>query len=171
MEEEIWKDVPNYEGLYEVSSLGRCMNKHGRIKKAQPCNGYLKLILTKDFAHRKFGVHQLVAMAFLGHTPCGFNTVVNHIDHNRSNNNIRNLEVVTMRYNLFTRRKARESTSKYVGVRRTANKKKWAAYITIRGKFEYLGVFVNEEDASAAYNLIADILNDTPKSSAKSVQE
>lgn len=82
---EIWKPVVGFEGLYEVSSLGRVRSlpklinvnggrwtKPGRLlKTALGSNGYIKVTLTKDRRETTFSVHVLVAEAFIGPRPDG----------------------------------------------------------------------------------------------------
>ena len=72
MEEEIWKPIKDYEGLYEVSNLGRVksLNYRGtgkeKILKNSECNnGYLLIGLVKNGKLKTFYVHRLVAEAFI----------------------------------------------------------------------------------------------------------
>ena len=157
---EIWKDVEDYEGMYQVSNLGRVKslarkssaghNLQEKIRKT-PINthGYSSVVLCKDGSKKTEAVHQLVAVAFLNHEPCGFNLVVNHIDFNKTNNNVNNLEIVTTREN--TNRKHVKSSSKYTGVSWYKPSSKWKATIGINGKQEHLGYFKCEIAASRAY--------------------
>lgn len=162
--EEIWKDIPNYEGEYQVSNLGR-VKSLGRIVKSRLINRHtedkiLKQHITKDGYpsislggknRTKKSIHQLVAMAFLGHIPNGLAMQVNHIDGNPLNNNLSNLEVVTARYNTADAFLRKNTTSKYTGVHWKANKQKWRAVIGIGKKKYQLGYFINEIDAANAY--------------------
>jgi hypothetical protein len=156
MKKEIWKDIIGYEGLYQVSNLGRVKSlgndksKKEKILKIRiGTKGYFIANIRKDKKSKAIDVHQLVAIAFLNHTPCGFKLVVNHIDFNKQNNNVDNLEIITHREN--TNRKHIESTSKYVGVYLDKCSGKWASAIRINGKKKYLGRFENEQEASRAY--------------------
>lgn len=74
--EEIWKDIPGYEGYYEISNLGRIrccerIDKIGRHKKSKilkpykQYDGYLKICLHKDCKQEKIMVHRLVAQTFI----------------------------------------------------------------------------------------------------------
>lgn len=99
---EIWKDIPNYEGLYQISSLGRVKSlnynrtKQEKIlKQAKDYDGYHLVSLSKNGKHLTMKVHRLVAQAFLGNS----NLQINHIDENKSNNKISNLEYCTPSYN------------------------------------------------------------------------
>ena len=96
---EIWKDIPGYEGKYFVSSLGRLRNQDGRIMKPMLCtNGYLSACLWLHNKQRKMLIHRLVAEAFLANEH-GYSDV-NHIDEDKTNNEVTNLEWCTHRYNM-----------------------------------------------------------------------
>ena len=148
--EEVWKEVPGYEN-YMASSRGRMksikFNKERLLKQALMKNGYLKVNLCKEGKQKNFKVHVLVAMAFLGHTPCGHKIVVDHVDGNRLNNNLNNLRLVTQRENLSRQ----GGSSEHTGVNWCKHVKKWRAYIYTDGKLKHLGYFTNEVEASEAY--------------------
>lgn len=96
---EVWKDVKGYEGLYQVSSEGRVVsNKRpgtsgGMKKLTENQDGYLRVKLCKDSDNRRYMVHRLVYEAFVGPIPDGLE--INHIDENKKNNSIQNLEAVS----------------------------------------------------------------------------
>lgn len=113
---EIWKDIPNYEGIYQVSNLGRIRsldryykirNSSGTIhynfckgkilKISKDINGYLHITLYKDANRKIFRVHQLVALCFIENPEN--KPQVNHIDGNKENNRADNLEYCTIREN------------------------------------------------------------------------
>jgi len=98
---ELWKNVVDYEGKYEVSNLGRVrslLDCHGNslsepriLKDAQNNRGYHKITLCKDGIPKQFLVHRLVAIAFIG-PPENDEMTVDHIDNtNKSNNHLSNL--------------------------------------------------------------------------------
>lgn len=91
---EHWKPVKGYEGLYEVSDLGRVRNKKGKILKASTgSNGYKILQLCKNSIVKNKKVHRIELEAF---KPKPFkNAVVDHIDGDKQNNKLANLEWVT----------------------------------------------------------------------------
>lgn len=97
---EIWKDIEGYEDLYEVSDEGRVRNKKtGRIlKPGKDSCGYPQVILCKDGTTRSFSVHRLVAKAFIPNPDN--KPEVDHIDKNRSNNNVDNLRWVNHQENI-----------------------------------------------------------------------
>jgi hypothetical protein len=111
MQEEIWKDIPNYEGCYQVSNLARVKSLARRNGKRVVVEKILRTFLTESRKYisvslslngklKLFSVHQLVAMAFLNHKPNGNTLVVDHIDGDKLNNNLSNLRVITHSQNL-----------------------------------------------------------------------
>lgn len=96
---EEWREVPGYEGLYEVSDLGRVKNiKTGRIlSSAEAGNGYIVVNLSKNGIAKTVNIHRLVAEVFIPNPqnfPC-----VNHKDETPTNNAVGNLEWCTYEYN------------------------------------------------------------------------
>lgn len=102
MEQEIWKSIKGYEGLYEVSNLGRIKSLwYGREKILKPYknkDGYLQVILSKNGKVKNFRVHRLVAEAFIPN-PMGL-PEINHLDENKANNVINNIEWCDRNYNI-----------------------------------------------------------------------
>jgi hypothetical protein len=93
---EVWKPVPNYEGLYEVSNIGkvRSVYRYKRVLKPMISNsGYERVDLFKDKNRKQFSVHRLVAMAFVDNPDK--KPFVNHKDENKLNNSAENLEWVS----------------------------------------------------------------------------
>lgn len=161
---EIWKDVPGYEGLYKVSNLGNVkslerksfmlINNCERIYKEkirkQVINkrGYYTVNFTKENYIKNFTVHQLVAMAFLNHIPCGLDLVIDHIDENKLNNKLENLQIITQRENAHKYYKEQKCESKYVGVTLDKKTNRWRARMHINGIREHLGMFKTEIEAN-----------------------
>ena len=102
---EIFKDIAGYEGLYQVSNLGRVKSlnygRTGKEKLLQPKlnnRNYWMIQLSKNGVSKKYLLHRLVAQTFL---PNPNNLpVVNHIDENKNNNYASNLEWCTQQYNV-----------------------------------------------------------------------
>lgn len=107
--EEIWKPIEGYEGFYEVSNLGRVRslwfrNNHSLVKRNKIMSatdnghGYLIVGLNKEAKRKNYYVHRLVAKAFI---PNPDNLpVIDHIDHDRSNNAVTNLQWLTQKDNI-----------------------------------------------------------------------
>ena len=95
---EIWKDIPNYEGLYQVSNLGRVKslgnksnhNKSIIMKLTYTKKGYLQVRFCKNYKKTTHRVHRLVAETFIDN-PNNYKEV-NHINGNKSDNRVCNLE-------------------------------------------------------------------------------
>lgn len=105
---EIWKDVKNYEGLYQVSNLGNIKSldrivetknrknylRKGKVqKKSVNSFGYETVGFTVDSKTKIYRVHRLVALSFIENTEN--KPQINHIDGNKTNNNVNNLEWCT----------------------------------------------------------------------------
>lgn len=105
---EIWKDIKEYEGLYQISNLGNVKSlpkmvgfrkrKEKILKTYYDKNGYVKVILCKENKTRFLSVHRLMAEAFIPN-PNNF-PQINHKDENKQNNNLENLEWCTCKYNI-----------------------------------------------------------------------
>lgn len=108
---ELWKDIPNFEGLYQVSNLGniKSLNRkvNGRWGKTKvkekiliPANdkdGYKIVTLCKNGKQKTFKIHRIVAEIFLDN-PNSYKCI-NHKDENKQNNCVENLEWCTFKYN------------------------------------------------------------------------
>lgn len=97
---EIWKSIKGYENLYEVSNIGNVRNKKNKVLKVKNINsnGYYRVELWKKNKKRNVLIHRLVAETFipnLNNLPC-----INHIDMNRKNNCVSNLEWCTQKMNM-----------------------------------------------------------------------
>lgn len=110
---EEWRDIKDYDGLYQISNLGRvknlekkCLSKNGEysrthkekiLKGSKDKDGYLHICLTKNKKEHSRRIHRLVAQAFLpnpNNLPC-----VNHKNEIKTDNRVENLEWCTVAYN------------------------------------------------------------------------
>lgn len=158
---EIWKDVVGYEGIYQVSTLGRIkakeriVNAKGnsirKIREAiiQPeinFNGYLTVRLVNNGARMRHRIHLLVWDAFGNAERNRKNIVVDHIDNNKVNCRFDNLQLLTARENLI---KGKKKPGRLTGA--YFNGHTWFSQIIINGIRKYLGSFNNEIEAHKAY--------------------
>lgn len=100
--DEIWKDIEDFEGIYQISSFGRVKSfkkcKERILKPGVAGGGYLFVHLCKDGKIKEMKIHRLVAKAFIPNPdklPC-----VNHLDENKQNNFVSNLEWCDVKYNV-----------------------------------------------------------------------
>ena len=172
--EEIWKDIKEYEGKYQISNFGNVRStydqnqfkKTSRIKnlKAGERNGYLVINLqnkAKLKGKKSYQIHRLVAEAFIPNPEN--KPIINHIDENRKNNVVTNLEwctqkenVLHSKYKLFKcKNRIGKSKEKYICLRKMFNKTYYEVRIPNGNNKIYLGSFKNLEDAVQArdYNI------------------
>jgi len=151
---ETWKDIPNYEGFYQVSDMGsvRSIDRYvkgvggsnrflkGSVKKLQNHpDGYLQVRLSKQGLSRTFKNYQLVAYSFLNHRPTE-GLVVDHIDNNPKNNKLSNLQVITHKKNT-------QKDKASLGVSYHKHSKKWRVYESVGEKQISLGYYNTKEEA------------------------
>ncbi|MDB0059681.1 NUMOD4 domain-containing protein [bacterium] len=179
---EEWKDIEGYKGKYQVSSYGNVRslsmminNKHntlslrkGKILKGTPTvYGYLSVSLHRDNKKTTSVIHKLVAIAFLNHKPCGHEEVVDHIDNNKLNNRLDNLQLISHRENCSKDKTG--GSSNYTGVQLVKAKNdnckdRFVSSISYKCIERPLGSFNTELEASEAYQkALEDINNGTFK--------
>ena len=160
---EIWKSIPGFNGIYEVSNLGSIkslkFNKE-KILKTYESNGYRKIDLWLDKHKRKYYVHRLVACAFLNLDLDNEISIVNHIDGIKNNNNLNNLEIVTAAENVADglKRKSNSELSQFITY---VDSQKWIAKYRVNEIDIFLGEFTSLKEsliALEAAKLVSDIL-------------
>lgn len=179
--EEIFKDIPGYEGLYQVSNLGSVKSlarivkrdniflstpkkrdnnfasiKEKILKLSINSQGYYLVQLSKENKSSCKTVHKLVAMAFLNHESFGHKIIVDHRNNIKTDNRLENLQLISQRENVSKDKK--DGSSKYTGVSLVKASGKWRAAIRINSKTKYLGTFDTEAEASKAYQEILNLL-------------
>lgn len=151
-QKEVWADVKGHEGDYKVSTLGRVKrfvnDKELIVKQNCSVGGYFLVNMCKNKKWKTRITHQLVAESFLGHVS-GRGLVIDHIDNDKQNNALENLQLITQRENTSKDRK--NGVSKYVGVSFHELPKKWRATIYFNGTRISLGYYYLEIDAHNAY--------------------
>ena len=180
---EIWKTIKDYQGLYEVSNLGRIKS----LDHIVPCKGgtrkvrgivrspqynhkgYMIVVLSKDNKIKTFTVHQLVAEAFMLNFQRG--TELNHKDGDNSNPRLTNLELSNPSHNQLhavrTGLVKKRSISSYRNVTYITNpkaKSKWAGSIRHNGKSSYgWKTFMTEEEAAYHVDYLLNDISDTQR--------
>lgn len=163
-EKEIWKDIVGFEGLYEVSNMGRVKSlkrtvwNSGKgcyktvaeriLKPGKNSNGYLQVQLYKDGKKKMDRIHRLVATAFC-ENPHGFKEV-NHIDEDKTNNCADNLEFCNRSYNNTYNGRANKVGKKLRGRKQSeeAIKKKSKPVIAINKRIGLILEFPSAREAS-----------------------
>jgi hypothetical protein len=156
--EELWKCIEGYEN-YQISNRGRVKNinfrnsgKERMLNPSKTGSGYLDVQLRKDKITYHRTIHTLVWDAFGDKPRNGRILQVDHINNNKTDNRIENLQLLSPRENVSKRSLIKENkTSKYTGVTFDKRRNKWQAQITINGKNNNLGYFPTQEEAAEAY--------------------
>lgn len=154
---EHWKNVEGYDGLYQVSNLGRIKTKKGLIRKQTlNKNGYLYVNLCKNGKIKNIPVHRLVAIAFVEHYENGL--TVNHKNEKKTDNRADNLEWITLRDNLnygtHNERVRQSRKGKCAGSAHFNYGKFGANSHTHKGKV--IGVSVEDPDVVVRFETAAD---------------
>ena len=145
-QEEVWKDIVGYEGHYKVSNCGNVMSfKHkpnGKLSKFNTYSHYFMVSISLSGKEKLKTVHRLVAEAFIPNPlnkPC-----VNHIDGNKLNNNLSNLEWCTYRENELHSYAVLGKKPNKTGLGKTREKSPSAKKIY---QFSLEGVFIRKFDS------------------------
>ncbi len=151
LENEVFIILNKYPS-YEVSNMGRVRSLFNGCKRvicySLNRQGYRMVKLQKtDKSTISRSVHTLVAEAFLNHIPNGKqDVVVDHIDDDKLNNKLSNLQLVSQRFNVNKNNK-----NPFIGAKFNKKKNRYSASICIEGKSKYLGSFKSKEEASKEY--------------------
>lgn len=181
---EVWKDIPDLIGRYQVSDLGRIkslsrVKKNGQgswltktfiLKTQLSKRGYICFTTIVNGKYKTFSVHQLMSICFLNHKPDGtFKIVVDHKNGCRIDNRLNNLQLITNRENVSKGIRPNKK-SKYVGVASIPNGSFTSRLIHL-GEIINLGTFKTEEEASEYYqNALKAIENGKEIVSAKKIK-
>jgi hypothetical protein len=146
---EEYKIIEGFEN-YSISNFGNVkINKTGKIIKPilNQC-GYCRIYLYKNGKRKTFSVHRLVALTFVPNPEN--KPSIDHINNDRTNNNVNNLRWCTNQQNQFNKGIAKNNTSGVKGVYFKKEIGKWCAQLKNNGKNFHLGYFDNIEDAKKA---------------------
>ena len=152
---EVWTPIVNSDGKYYVSDLGRVKSINYKntntpkiLKQSLSKNGYPYVCLYLKGKKKNTKVHQLVAKAFLKHTPCEAKIVIDHINNIKVDNRLTNLQLVSTRFNV-TKDKIENgimnNTSWFHG------ENDWRPYLTIKNTRFNLKKCSSIEEASNIY--------------------
>ena len=155
----MFKDIKGYEGLYKIDDKGNvysCITNSSRrkgIMKPQSKNGYLTIGLYKDKKYKNYLIHRLVAQAFISN-PNNLKEV-NHIDGNKHNNRVQNLEWCTGSQNV-KHSYEHGLHPRLCGEKNVAHKLTWKDVHEIRGIYKD----VSCTELSKKYNVSASTIRD-----------
>ena len=150
---ENWKAIPGYENLYEASDQGRIRSFHGKcadgyvFTNRANSRGYYTVSLSKNGIKKQYLVHQLIAMTFLDHVPNGCTIVVDHINDNKLDNRLSNIQLLNHFVNIAKSKKFIMSQGFYYDKRN----KKYKAQIKFNGVRKSLGFHKSAGEARQAY--------------------
>lgn len=144
---EEWRDINGYEGLYYVSDWGNIKNKKGKIIAKEFFKGYYRVHLWKNGKGKHLFIHRLVAIAFI---PNQNNyPQINHIDENKLNNRVENLEWCTAEYNSnYGTRKERNSKNQI-----NDPKKSKPILVYTYPSMELIGCFPSESEVKRQFGV------------------
>ena len=143
-EQEIFKDIPGYEGFYQVGNQGRVKSLSRKyspveiiLSPGRDKDGYPRVVLYRDKKSLSIKVHQLVMLTFVGECPKGLQ--INHIDGNKENNHLDNLEYCTPAENVQHAHDTGLRVSPY-GEDNGRSKLTESQVLEIRGRYKASGV-------------------------------
>ena len=156
---ETFKDIPTWEGIYQVSDIGNVKSLSRRyspgeniLSPAVSHDGYLKVSLKAKGRKQQVEVNRLMAQAFLSNSYTERDLVCDHIDRDRKNNKLSNLRLVSQRKNSTNTVNANRLTGAY------RKGSKWQASIGTMNKSKYIGLYATEMEAHQAYLKALELL-------------
>jgi len=174
IQEEVWRDVPNFVKLYQASNLGRIKSlsrpmvkgnvrfiSKDKILKPYHNKGCLAIRFSDEKGCKKeFKMHKLMVFVFMGIELKGYEKIIDHRDNSYTNNTIFNLQIITQRKNASKDKNFETKSSKYTGVCWNKKSEKWCASIhLVKGTTStHLYQTDNEELASLFYQTAVDNL-------------
>lgn len=165
MKPEEWRDIPGYEGMYQVSDQGRVKslektvpNKWPRVctyhekvlKPNRNKQGYLRIHVCKLGEKKHLSIHRLVASAFLSEYT--EKKPVDHLNGICGDNRLSNIRMATQSENQANRRKGTGHSSKFKGVTWDKERETWKCVIMKGWKRVFIGRFQDEVEAAKAYD-------------------
>jgi len=152
---EKWLSIIGYEGIYEISNMGRVKSLHGKGRifppKSIPNKTRPTVTLSAFGTLKTLDLSTLVWDYFGDKKRDGRKLMITHINRDVTDNRIVNLELITQRQRALRTVKGKNTSSQYIGVHKCKRTGKWKSVITTNGKAEYLGYFCKEIEASNAY--------------------
>lgn len=170
--EEIWKNIPEYEGYYQASDLGRIKNvKTNKILKLyqNKRNKYIQSSLCKNGVCRVLRTHRLIAKTFLknpNNYPC-----INHIDGDKTNNKVTNLEWCTQKHNVkeaWRMGLCKPSENQKKAARKFCQTKKIKKVAQYNKKNELIKIWKSQKEASIKTNISKTAINNNVVGLSKS---
>lgn len=159
---EVFKSINGYDGIYNISNFGNIISLkrkgvcNNRVLKLTNHKGYITCLLSKNKKPTSYHLHRLLFKHFKGSLIDGF--IIDHIDNNKTNNSLDNLQQITIRENTSKDRFRHKSSSDYLGVGWCKIKKKWRAVIYNGTKRKHIGYYEDEIEASNAYKFEKELL-------------
>ncbi len=184
---EEWKSIEGHEGLYKINNSGHVISlakewtagnggtckKKDTVLKEKGLKGkddYGYYTLCKEGKRKNHTTHTLVFDHFGVGKRNGRKLQIDHIDDDKTNNRIDNLQLLTPRENVSKAIQKTQKPSKYVGVYWHSRDKKWGTQIWFNDKRIYLGLFKKEEDAYNEYQRALKEFEDTGTVTSKVIK-
>ena len=181
IQNEIWKDIKDYKGIYQVSNLGRVRSldklcngsnqygdkftliKKGKILKPKiRKNGYLEVTLVHNKKAKSCLIHRLVANAFIEND--NDYKYINHKDENKQNNRVDNLEWCTQSYNINFGSRNKKVSDK---LKNKIRPKEWCKNISKAKKGKTMSIEFREKQKELCSNRLRNTLGQFVRSDSK----